>query len=172
MKKIFSLLILSFLFMGCNNDDTKKQEYGNHPSMLVGQWKLVGWYSDEPLDINNDGEASTNLYSQWNGCNKNNILVLNADGTSQMMVLGNPENSDCIIFHDNYEYLPWYTENINDPAFFTLTFMGDDYNITNQIVQMSGTLLTLKDSGFLTCCDPGISNFTGGYLKFEKVLQE
>lgn len=162
MKKLLLILLMVSFFWSCGNDDDRKETEAN----IVASWKLVDWYDTEPRDINNDGNASTDLYSQWNGCFKQSTLVLYDDGSARKVYTGPNNNSKCppdFQTGDFHTTEPWEISETEQ----TLTFFGDDYLDVYEIMEMTSTELILAGSGFLTCCDEDISFFTGGYLKFE-----
>jgi hypothetical protein len=166
MKKLFTFLFISLLFLGCKSDDDSVEEQEQQLE-IIGQWRLVDWYDDVPRDINGDGNASTDLYSQWNGCRKGNILVLKDDFTANLVYTGPNNNPKCptgMETNDSFAIEPWYY----DSNYEELVFMGSDYLDSYQIMELSVTTLVLKGSGFFTCCDPDISYFTDGYLKFQR----
>lgn len=132
---------------------------------LSGQWKLTGWYDDVPRDINSDGKSTTDLFSQWQGCKKQSILVLNNDGSGSIIYTGPYDNPKCpsdFQSGSSFNVPPWDVDNR------TLIFSGSDHDEIYEIIELTATKLVLKGSGFMTCCDPDISYFTGGYLKFSR----
>ena len=158
MKRLLALFIVLGL-LGCNSDDDVSDD------TLVGSWLLVDWFDVVPRDINDDGLASTDLYSQWDGCNKNSLLVLNADGSSELFYLGPNNNPNCppdTQTNDGGPYLPWDANDGN------LRFIGSDFFDTYPIQEHGGNNLVLQGSGFLTCCNQNIGFFTGGFLRFIK----
>ena len=166
MKKLFSLLFISLLFLGCKSDDNDNVEEQGQLA-IIGNWRLVDWYDDVPRDINGDGNASTDLYSQWNGCRKGNILVLKEDFTTRLIYTGTNNNPKCppgLETNDTFTIEPWYY----DSSYEELVFMGSDYLDSYEIMELNDTTLVLKGSGIFTCCDPDISYFTDGYLKFQR----
>ena len=165
--KQFTLCFAAIIMLaGCADDDTKEIT----GDRIVGTWKLTGWYDDTAKDIDGDGNASTDLYSQWTGCRKNNTLILNSDFTSKMKEPGNVENDNCEIHPDDfdYNYLPWkFTVNEDDNT-RSIEFIGDDFFDSYQIIEASSNTLILKGSSIMTCCNPDISYYTDGYLKFTR----
>ncbi|WP_172805184.1 lipocalin family protein [Aquiflexum balticum] len=136
-------------------------------ALIKGEWILEDWYDSVPRDINNDGEASNNLFSQWNGCKKQSVLFLLDDRTGKIVYKGESNNPKCPPGFETNNFFrtgPWeYNEESQ-----LLTFRGDDYLDSYSVIELSPNTLVLKGSGFLTCCDASISYFTGGYLKFRK----
>lgn len=134
--------------------------------VMTGGWRLIDWYDVIPRDINNDGTASVDLFSQWNGCWKQSILELNDNQAGKIFYTGEPNNPRCPPNLETYDFAnipPWDVNNNY------LEFIGDDFIDIYEIIELSSDLLVLKGSGFWTCCDASISYFTGGYLKFERV---
>lgn len=164
-KSILFLSIIALLY-SCNSDDNNPEP----EAQISGNWKLTEWYDTEARDINGDGNASTDLLSQWNGCWKQSSVFLYGDFTSAKVYLGESDNQYCfpnIKREIPYPYLPYRITGNNE----TLTFIGDDFNDSYPIIELTNETLVLKGSGFLTCCDESIGYFTGGYLKFERVIQ-
>ncbi len=64
-------LILFFLLISCTSDDVNVDD-----SHIVGIWKLTEWNVKTPLDLNNDGIASSNLLTEF-GCLNGSALVFN-----------------------------------------------------------------------------------------------
>jgi len=163
MKKvIFTFITLGILF-SCNNDDNES----NSDIEIIGDWKLVGWYDDTPKDINNDGQESTDLFSQWDGCKKQSTLILSNDNTGKIVYNGGIENTRCPTGFETGDFFttePWKFDKINQ----TFTLIGDDYLDSYEVIELSSGTLILKGAGFFTCCDSNISYYTDGYLKFEK----
>ena len=137
----------------------------NKEAPLLGSWELIGWYDDIPRDINSDGNPSTDLFSQWEGCKKESILVLNKDGSGSIIYTGPNDNPKCppgFQSGSRFNIPPWKAEERN------LILSGSDHDEIYQIVELTASELVLKGSGIMTCCDPGISWFNGGYLKFRR----
>jgi len=73
MKKplfIFSILLCIIILTSCTSDDSVEN------SSIMGAWKLTEWNVKTPLDLNNDGIASTNLLTEF-GCLDGSELVFN-----------------------------------------------------------------------------------------------
>ena len=165
MKNLFSYFLLAMLVMSC----TKGDDLPNAPEeiTLTGNWKLVDWYDDTPQDINKDGQASIDLFSQWDGCKKQGTLVLAEDNTGKIIYTGANDNPKCppgFITNDFFTTETWET----DELFQEFILIGDDYDDTYEIMELTSETLILKGSGFFTCCDPAISYYTQGYLEFKK----
>lgn len=170
MNKISYLLCsIILVFSSCSNDDGNDPAADNiNEPALIANWRLVDWYSEVPIDINNDGNASTNLWDQWNGCHKFSILILNENGTSNIQYTGPANNPKCPPGHETdevYEYLNWFLSD-NDTV---LNFDLDDVSDTHEIIELSTENLVLKNAGSFSCCDSEINYYTDGYLVFEKV---
>lgn len=132
---------------------------------MIGGWKLVEWFDDIPRDINDDGTASTDLLSQWNGCTKQSILELGNNQIGKIYYTGEPNNPRCPTNFQTNDYFntpPW------DVDFLGLNFIGSDFIDSYEIIELSSDVLILRGSSFMTCCDPNISYY-GGFLKFERV---
>ncbi|WP_299442397.1 lipocalin family protein [uncultured Aquimarina sp.] len=165
MKRTFLIIVLIVFTFGCKNDDESDNQ--NNEISIIGNWKLIDWYDDTPKDINNDGEESTDLFSQWNGCRKQSTLILSNDNTGKIVYNGGNNNPKCPPGFDTDDFFPthpWTFDELNQ----TFTLMAYDYSDSYEIIELSSEILILKGSGFFTCCDSEISYYTGGYLKFER----
>lgn len=159
MKKLIFLFIISGIFFSCNEDYNE--------FTIIGNWKLIDWYDDAPKDINNDGQESTDLFSQWGGCKKQSTLILSNDNSGKIVYNGNSNNPKCppeFETNDFFTTEPWEFDQTNQ----LFTLIGDDYDDVYEIIELTSEFLILKGSGFFTCCDSEISYYTGGYLKFER----
>lgn len=159
MTKYVAFLLFLLVLNGCsNNSNTAEVE-------IFGSWKLIDWYNDNPMDLNQDGQVSTDLFSQWDGCKKQSILVLERDFSGRIVYTGAQDNLNCppgFQSGDFFNTEPW---KLDDGV---LTFIGDDYFDSYDIITLNRNTLVLSGSGQWTCCDPSISFYTGGYLKFSR----
>ncbi len=76
MKKIFLKMIIVFVglaLVSCEAEDLKNQdeEYNSrmlsvfiYDSDIVGEWDLKSLITEDPVDLNQDGESSTNLLAE------------------------------------------------------------------------------------------------------------
>lgn len=156
-------LALLMLAVSCNDDDKKP----NNDSPIFGEWRLTGWYDDTPKDIDSDGNASTDLYLQWNGCYKHNHLEINSNNTFRNIYKGNPENANCNTGQLTVMPSPCQIKQNSNSTEFII--VGDDYFDSYNVVQADDTTLVLEGSGLMTCCNSEIGYYTGGYLKFTRV---
>ncbi len=78
MKKLKTLAIVlsTIVVTSCSNDDDNS---GNISSDLVGIWNITTLVSEQPLDINEDGTASTMLHTEIDCVIEQ--FVFNDDGT-------------------------------------------------------------------------------------------
>jgi hypothetical protein len=150
------LITMSFWSVSGQNDET----------LLLGQWKLMGWYDEVPRDINRDGKSSMDLLSQWQGCKKQSILVLAEDHSGKIIYTGGPNNLKCPPNFKNGDFFSTGSWALTDGG--SLRILNDDYEDIYEIVELDAHSLILKGSGLMTCCDPQISYFTGGFLKFKR----
>jgi len=165
MKKMIMIVFLLTVVFSCGNDDESNDQDLNES--IIGNWKLVEWYDDIPRDINNDGNATTDLFSQWDGCKKQSTLVLFEDNTGRIVYNGENNNPRCpsgFETNDFFTIEPWELDESNNK--FILA--GDDTIDEYEIVTLNSETLILEGAGFYSCCDASISYFTDGYLKFEK----
>ncbi len=51
-----------------------------NPESIEGTWLLTAWIGEEPIDLDNDGNESTNFLDEMD-CYNNETLVFNNDGT-------------------------------------------------------------------------------------------
>ncbi|NER11788.1 Lipocalin-like domain-containing protein [Muriicola jejuensis] len=159
MKKHLAFLLIVVFLNSCSNTTNTDQDE------IFGSWKLIAWYDDNPIDINQDGQASTDLFSQWNGCKKQSILVLENDYSGRIIYTGPGDNDKCppgFQTGNIFNTEPWKLEN------GVLVFIGDDYFDSYEIITLNKNTLVLKGSGQWTCCDPEISYYTDGYLQFSR----
>jgi len=159
MKKYPAFLFILLVLNGCSNNSSVSQEE------IFGSWKLIDWFDDKPIDINKDGQASTDLFSQWDGCKKQSILIMDKDFSGRIVYTGPQDNIKCppgFQTGDVFDTEPWTFEN------GVLTFIGDDYFDSYEIITLSSSTLILRGAGQWTCCDPAISYYTGGYLRFSR----
>lgn len=75
MKKIFSLLMIALVFVGCSSDDD-----GDDNVALQGDWKLTAFRSEQAYDLNNDGTMSNDIMAETN-CYQNEKVTFNSNGT-------------------------------------------------------------------------------------------
>lgn len=71
---ILFIFILSTTLVGCNKNTVNRND--KIIDKLYGRWVLKEWYSEVPLDINNDGNASTDLLIQAEKCYENYIVEI------------------------------------------------------------------------------------------------
>jgi len=165
MKFLPYFLVLAWCLSGCQSDEDGADE--DPIPNITGTWLLTEWYDDVPRDINNDGVASNDLLAQWNGCKKYSKLVLNENGTGEIIYIGPSDNPNCpdgFKTNDSFGSGPW---EVDDPPYI-FSLIGDDFVDSYIIESLTEQELILQGSGFMTCCDESISHFTGGYLKFTR----
>ena len=111
---------------------------------LVGDWRLIGWQSDIPRDINNDG-VQTNDYLTEIDCFENETASFNADGTGTLyyrqtmeVEVSSPTNDP-----SNLEYLVQCFEDVRNFD-FTWTQEGDAITVT---LDSDGTVLDFFRNG-------------------------
>lgn len=75
MKKVLLFASVAAVMASCSDDDSNNTSAG-----LSGTWKVTALTSGEPVDINMDGTASTNLLAET-GCYGNTKLVFGANNT-------------------------------------------------------------------------------------------
>ena len=132
----------------CTNDTVPNEG-------IVGTWLATSWISDEPVDINNDGEESTDLLAEFD-CYNNETLVFNADNTGVMMSTSYADvefeietgttdsyiyTVDCIEEVDNTNFT--WTQNDND-----ITII-DEFDMETVWTLNGNQLSTLVPQGFI-----------------------
>lgn len=76
MKKVFSLLMIALVFVGCSSDD----DNGDNGVALQGDWKLTSFRSQQAYDLDNDGTISNDIMAETN-CYQNEKITFNSNGT-------------------------------------------------------------------------------------------
>jgi|GEM_PF-3877538 len=171
MKKLSYFFALSTMLVlsGCGDDDSTVET----STALVGEWKLMEWYDDQPRDIDNDGNASTDLLSQWDSCRKYHNVRFNSGGTAALIYKGLQNSLACPPPPEGaLNALPafeWTLDETGENPI--LEFPTDDATDSYEILQLTSNTLVLKGAGFITCCDESISYYVDGYVKFRKVNQ-
>ena len=75
MKKILFIVLASGFLFSCSSSDS------NSGSSINGTYKLTSFTTQEPIDANNDGTATTNFLTE-SGCYSNSKIILNSDNTA------------------------------------------------------------------------------------------
>lgn len=129
MKK--SLLFLYFIIAclpltSCSQDDEVNK------SAITGIWKLTAWNVITPLDLNNDGESSTNLLNEF-GCLSGSELIFKDSGFATLFY------SSEVAFNVEIE---------NESLFFMLICGTSSNTVPRQItyVQQENSVI-LNDNG-------------------------
>ncbi|MFD1064228.1 hypothetical protein ACFQ1Q_13310 [Winogradskyella litorisediminis] len=80
MRSLYLIIVAVFFhsFLFSQKDNT-----------LFGQWQLVSWSVDLPMDLNNDGQFSTNLIEETN-CKNNEVLTISTNGILKSNKTFNP----------------------------------------------------------------------------------
>ncbi len=162
--KILNGFFILLLLLSCVKDDSSSNNADGNIS-IVGTWRLIAWYDDIPRDLNDDGNYSRDLLNQWNGCKKHSAMVLNENRTGEIIYVGTNNNPNCPPGLQTNDFFATGTWTVDEPPVI-FTLIGDDYEDPYEIVELSDTTLILAGSAFITCCDPDISYYTGGYLEF------
>ena len=76
MKIVLAVLLLAGLTYSCSNDDD-----GNNTVAVEGTWKLTAFNIQSTIDLNADGNASSDLLEESN-CYENETIEFNADNTA------------------------------------------------------------------------------------------
>ena len=88
MKKFATntaLLLMTFgllLNAGCKKDDEDDTDQQTKTQLLTsGVWRISGHTSPDAYDYDLDGTSSTDIFSQYDACEKDNTLLFKTDGT-------------------------------------------------------------------------------------------
>lgn len=81
-KKIYllALVVLSVVAL----TSCQKTAVVTNEQSLEGTWIVTGITSDRAYDFNNDGRTETDLYGSYTPCQRDIVVVFNADGYGQM----------------------------------------------------------------------------------------
>jgi len=72
MKKIIVLLLIILVSCSTNDDNEQLEKTADN---LIGDWQWIAFTSNIPIDYNNNGETSKDLYAQFQEvCRKDDIL--------------------------------------------------------------------------------------------------
>jgi hypothetical protein len=77
MKKVFLFATMAAVLASCSDDDNTTTTTAG----LTGTWKVTALTSGIPVDINGDGNATTNLIAET-GCYGNSTLVFGANNSA------------------------------------------------------------------------------------------
>lgn len=163
MGRVIFFALTAFVFLGisgCSKDDSADIDFG-----IKGEWELVNWYSNEAIDLNGDGQASTDLYGQWDGCFKHSRLILQEENGNEVLLryLGVDNKANCTpgIKHNDVITMgyTWSLRNKN------LEFNGSDFVDSYPIKELTSKKMVLEGASFLVGSE---TTYTGGYLEFVK----
>lgn len=148
MKKLFSVLILAMIFVGCSSDDDN-----NAAVNLEGNWKMTAAHSENAHDMNNDGNASTDVMAQTN-CYANETMEFHANNT---LTIKNSSYLDIemelIVGTTNQFHYDITCEMENDVTMGTYTRNGNTVTIIAEgqtvVGNLSGSELTFTIANFL-----------------------
>lgn len=161
MKSYYIVLLLCIVALsGCEDE----QPVYETKFLLPGQWQLTGWYDDEARDINNDGKSSVDLYSQWNGCEKNGIIDFRTNNIFEFVNQNNTNNPDCTVLQTNDNAITGW-EIIDDS---TIMLTGSRTNKKYKIINLEDELLVIKGADIIISTSDTPSQYTGGYLRFAR----
>lgn len=77
MKKVVLLLLATIAFISCGDDE------GINQINREGTYKLVYFETSNPVDLNNDGNSTTNLILE-SGCYNNSSLTLQSGNVATL----------------------------------------------------------------------------------------
>lgn len=158
--KYLAILIAVISFLSCEDE----QPVYEARYLLPGQWQLTGWYDDEEKDLDNDGTASIDLYSQWDGCSKQSIINFRTNNDFEFTTHGNPDNPGCTTINVNdVNVTRWQLLNEN-----TVLLTGDNFSRQYEIITLEDELLVIRGADLLVNTNDTPSNYTGGYLRFAR----
>lgn len=79
MKKVFfAAALIGLTFAACSDDD----DQATVNASVDGTWKLTGFTLDEAVDLNNDGNESTNLIAETGCYNNSNLTFMSNNQAS------------------------------------------------------------------------------------------
>lgn len=167
---LFFLVTYCFAITNC----AYKQSLAKKISSIEGQWQLVAWYNDRPIDINGDGHASIDLYKQWDNCYKHSTLVLEQNPDyyydALLVYTGKDNPINCPDLKNNHisilqsrKYLP--EEN-------TLNFIYKYYIDTYNVITLNDSILVLESPNLLSYNNKEPTKYTGGYIRFKRIRAE
>jgi len=78
-----ALVILSVaVIVGCKKDDNNNNGGTSKTQLLTtGSWKLTSDYIDPAVDVNGDGVADHEVFSFYDACDKDDMIIFKSDGT-------------------------------------------------------------------------------------------
>ncbi|MBU2928152.1 hypothetical protein [Winogradskyella psychrotolerans] len=101
MTKKIALLLFLGLSMSCTKNDDKPSENHAYLDQLLGRYELRAAYLENPIDLNGDGIAGTDLFQEIEYCNMSKHL----------------ESYDCTIIKRNIQEIAFdipYSNNFNN----------------------------------------------------------
>lgn len=156
MKK--SLLPFLFLFIlltafTCENETLEGgflvEDLDNTNNSVVGNWLLTAWNCQTALDLNNDGEESTNLLNEMN-CYTNETVVFNSNNTGVFTSNSYADFSFEIEVGTTNSYI-YTTDCIQETEVTNFTWVqtGNLVLITDQFGEISNWILNNNQLSFL-----------------------
>ncbi len=154
MKKILTpqvlvcFFLLSLILTGCTKEeslaDTKILEVSNvtiSSNDLIGYWELSRMVSDTAVNLNQDGNYSTNLLDETS-CFNNMSITFNSDGTfttnnATMTFESGTSGDQFSCLTDRIDTGTWEVE--NDNLMLTMVIDGYTYNHSKKLSMTSNT---------------------------------
>jgi hypothetical protein len=138
---------------------------------IEGQWELVAWYNDKPIDLNEDGKASKDLLNQWDDCYKYSTLILENNPFyyyNALFVYTGEDNptSRPYLKHNDIRILS--TRQYN-PKEKTLDIIHKYYVDTYKIITLNDSILELETIGLVGYTIEGGPSYRGGVIKFRRL---
>jgi hypothetical protein len=87
--RILYLTLISLIISSCsphNKNENYNAPQGYADSQLVGSWKITAFTSDTPYDWDGNGNAETNIYNNWDACEKDNLYIFAGDKTGSFKI--------------------------------------------------------------------------------------
>lgn len=114
LKTIFtySFAILALLITGCTKESISNDSYD-----LVGTWEVTGIRSDQANDWNGDGYTETDIYGNYDYCQREILLRFDENGSGQT-------RQGC---NASWQYLSWSLTNSNSRL--NIQLPSDDLNM-------------------------------------------
>lgn len=156
-KKDFAVLIMICLLISCSSDNAE-----NAMTSISGIYKITAMDSDVPIDMNNDGTASTDLYSEISG--KHLFTGVSGHMSYDFESVFNLMEARPLTYHTNdakliaFNIPDQYISNTSDGHFYVASYIHSFINysydvdeITNEI-RLTNNNVQLVENGTITNC--------------------
>ena len=156
MKKIFSFIMITLVFLACSSDDESTPDPVDPSAKLIGTWQISAYTIDNPYDLNLDGTATTNVLLEAN-CLSTDKIVFNENNTGVTI------NESSLVFsfpgiNGNPYMLSCRPENVRVDMIWGL----DGSALTFSVGVREGTYV--NDQIILMYSADGLYKFVPGYI--------